>query len=399
VLQPRMNTNEHESTRMGEGEFDANCANYRQWIRPREIRANSRNSRPLLRVPSCPLVVTPPDSSVKTLKPQSLRAAFTLLELLVVIAIIVILAALLLPALGKTKAKANRIQCLNNLKQIGVASQLFANEHGDRFAVAVTTNQGGSLEYNQSATRLGGLFVFSFRNFQVMSNELATPKLLVCHSDRRLAATNFATLRDENVSYFAGLTASPGQPNSIVAGDWNLTNSPAARTTNAPGESLGLTWTKQVHEERGNVLFADGRVELLRSFSVSKMVSLPAVSSARPTTTPDDRGTASSENTKPRSGTPEKQAMPRSTTTRISNDAGPVPSAEGTDAHKGQSTVTNAPISRVADEGQTESWNTEGFQFAVAAAEAGYFLLLLVAVLLLLWYFLKKRRRQAEDRN
>jgi hypothetical protein len=91
--------------------------------------------------------------------------------------------------------------------------------------------------------------------------------------------------------------------------------------------------------------------------------------------------------------------MPRSTTTRISNDAGPVPSAEGTDAHKGQSTVTNAPISRVADEGQTESWNTEGFQFAVAAAEAGYFLLLLVAVLLLLWYFLKKRRRQAEDRN
>src|SRR6266581_4090075 len=108
---------------------------------------------------------------MKPLRPNRI-AAFTLLELLVVISIIVILAALLLPALARTKAKANRIACLNNLKQIGAAFHLFAHEHGDKFTMEVSTNQGGSLEYNRSAANVSGLFFYSFRNFQVMANRI-----------------------------------------------------------------------------------------------------------------------------------------------------------------------------------------------------------------------------------
>src|ERR1041385_2986971 len=72
--------------------------------------------------------------------------AFTLIELLVVIAIIAILAAMLLPALAKAKQRAQRINCVNNLKQVTLAFKVWSGDNGDRYPMAVSSTQLGAKE-------------------------------------------------------------------------------------------------------------------------------------------------------------------------------------------------------------------------------------------------------------
>jgi hypothetical protein len=145
---------------------------------------------------------------------------------------------------------------------MGIAFHSFAHDHNSKFPMAVPASAGGSLEFVQNGNRAGRDFFFAFRHLQVLSNELATPKILVCASDTRRPAQDFASFKNENLSYFVGVTAEYSRPDSILAGDRNLTNDwLGPGTILRSGPNAFPRWTQEMHRFKGNLLFAGGQVE------------------------------------------------------------------------------------------------------------------------------------------
>lgn len=180
-----------------------------------------------------------------------------MVEVSVVIVTLLVLFAVVLPRLAKPRSHPNRNYCVSNLRNVGLALRIFATDNDGLFPWQLSVTNGGTKELPNDLTGL-------VAHFRALSNELSTPKILICPLDpRRQWATNFATLTASNLSYFLGLDASEEVPQSILSGDRNLTLngvelSPGPVTVR-PGGTNGFS--ASLHKNAGNLLFGDGSVQ------------------------------------------------------------------------------------------------------------------------------------------
>lgn len=193
--------------------------------------------------------------------------AFTLVEVLVVIIAIGLLTFIVLPIFTvRNHGGRGHIVCISNLKQVGLAMRMFSNDHEAKFPWEVSTARGGSVEYSNSAE--------VFRHFVATTNELGSPRVLICPYDlKRGKSADWKNFGNNNLSYFAGLDADESRPASVLSGDRTL----SAEGTNLLGSvtinrNTDLRVSGSFHNGRISIGLADGSAQQMTEKQFRQMI-------------------------------------------------------------------------------------------------------------------------------
>jgi prepilin-type processing-associated H-X9-DG protein len=199
---------------------------------------------------------------VKTHLQNKKNRALTLVELLVVVGTIAVLAAIILPGNELTKRRAQEINCVSNLKQVALSFRVWPPAQDDKYPMSVSVTNGGAMEIISTGNVAGC--------FQIMSNELGTPKILICPADleRPVAATNFQNdFNNSHISYFINPDAAERYPQQIMTGDDNLAVNGVAVKSGmlVLSSNFTISWTASRHGRVGNIGYADGSIAQVSS--------------------------------------------------------------------------------------------------------------------------------------
>jgi type II secretory pathway pseudopilin PulG len=213
------------------------------------------------------------------------RSAFTFIELIVVILVVLALVTILMPLdFHSSKSKAQRIACLNNLKEIGTAYRLWADDHGGHTPASEVASRGGWSDLLTNADQGENCWT----NYAILADAFGrNPKLVMCPADDRFVATEIVFHNNSNLAYFVGVSANTKSPRSILAGDRNLGGgtvpdsdfgfSPASGEGNDVAIPINgsVSWSLKMHSAdkpagAGNILMDDGSVQQVSSASFNK---------------------------------------------------------------------------------------------------------------------------------
>ena len=154
--------------------------------------------------------------------------------------------------------RAKSICCVCNLEQVSLSFLTWKGDHYGEFPMQVSVTNGGAMELVADGNNVWPIF-------QVMSNQLSTPKILVCPRDTsRRCAINFATgFSDSNISYFVSLDATDTNPQMLLDGDDNLIvgGAPVQSGILNLWTNTTIAWTKERHDRVGNIGLADGSAQ------------------------------------------------------------------------------------------------------------------------------------------